>query len=400
MHGASVGSVETAMQSEHEKYDAIVIGGGIYGIMIALEASSRGLAVALVERDGWGAGTTSSWLRIIHGGFRYLQHLDLPRFFESVRERRWFLERFPEIVRPLPFVMPLYDAHPPASVVVSFALKVNDLLSSGRNRDLPRAQHIPRGEMLTRDQVREALPFADTRGLRSGILWYDAIALEPERLLLELLTSAVSNGVSASDHAEATGLLTDNGLVLGVVVRDLRDDIRRNLYASVVINACGHRGPQLAGRFGAPTRGAPATAWAWNVLFDAPSASPFAAAIRARRRDGQTYFVLPWRDRMLVGTGHAAIDGDDDAGVPSRLVREFIDSVNEAAPLLALSESSIDRVYSGRLPMLAPSASGLTRRPYIFDHAKSGAKGLFTIWGVKYTTARAVAENVVNRIVS
>ena len=114
----SVSSFEVAP----DEYDLIVIGGGVQGIMLTLEGSRRGLRVLLLEKADWGSGTTYNWLRILHGGLRYLQTADLPRFIESVRERGWFLEHFPDLVAPLPCVMPLYRSGSRSPTLMAAAL--------------------------------------------------------------------------------------------------------------------------------------------------------------------------------------------------------------------------------------------------------------------------------------
>ena len=168
------------MAQSPQKYDLIIVGGGIYGIFLALEAGRRGLRSVLLEKDTWGAGTTGGWLRILHGGLRYLQTMDLPRFYESVRERRWYMQLFPELVRPLPCVMPLYRDHSHSPLIMRAALAANDVLSAHRNRGVPSGNHLPRGRVLSAEDVRSMLPFAETAGLRAGALWYDAMAIEPE----------------------------------------------------------------------------------------------------------------------------------------------------------------------------------------------------------------------------
>lgn len=386
------------MDSDNNRYDVIVIGGGIYGVMFALEASQRNLSVAIVERDDWGCGTTSNWLRILHGGLRYLQSLDLPRFYESVRERSWFLQHFPDLVRPLPCIMPLYATSSFSPILMKAALGLNDFLSLHRNRSLLKSHHIPPGGVVSKETVQEALPFVDGDTLRAGARWYDAIVLEPQRLLLELLHWSKTNGVSAFNYTEAVDLLSVDGVVTGLDVRSARGGDRRRMYAPVVINACGHWCLELAQRFGLSLAEPPRMSWAWNILFDRPNDSHCAGAVSTRRSDGQTFFVLPWQGRTLVGTGHATIPaGAEDSPVSEHLVQEFIREVNEAAPALDLTEERISRVYEGRLPVMASDVTRLTSRPFIIDHGNSGAQGFYTVWGIKYTTARAVARTLLRR---
>ncbi|MCZ6665104.1 MAG: FAD-dependent oxidoreductase [Gammaproteobacteria bacterium] len=386
------------MASNDDEYDLIVIGGGIYGIMMALEASLRDLRVAIVERNEWGSGTTSAWLRIVHGGLRYLQTADLARYFESIRERRWFLRHFPDLVAPLPCIMPLYHGHSHPPILMWAALAVNDVLSMHRNRAVADANRIPSGSILSEEAVGEALPFAETDGLRGGARWFDAVVLEPQTLLLELLNWARDNGASASEHTEAIRLLHDNHSVQGLEVRDSQTGDLRQLRARVVINATGHWAPGLAGQFGAGFKSTPRASWAWNILFDVSNDAECAAALSARRSDSQMFFVLPWKGQTLVGTGHALIPQDlGDESVPDDLITKFVQQVSEAAPALNLTESAIARVYQGVLPASNRDKLKLASRPLIVDHGHTGITGFYTVWGIKYTTARDIARALIRK---
>ena len=386
------------MAFKTKKCDVVVIGGGIYGIMLALEASLRGLKVVILERDDWGSGTTAGWLRILHGGLRYLQSADLPRFYESVRERRWFLQHFPDLTSPLPCVMPLYQSYSYPRLLMRTALAMNDTLSLHRNRGVSPNAHLPQGGLLDSAAVKAELPFVEVEGLRGAARWFDAVVLEPQKLLLELLRWAESLGADALQRTEAVGLSVDNGAVCGLEIRDIHSGESSELHASVVINATGHWAPGLAGRFGAAIENVPRMSWAWNVLFDVPTEARCAAAVSARRPESQMFFILPWRGRTLVGTGHALMpDGAENKPVPERLVNEFVRQVAEAVPALNLEKSRVERIYQGVLPAVDSDEMQLTSRPMVVDHSENGMKGFYTVWGIKYTTARDIAATLIRK---
>lgn len=383
------------------RFDVIVIGGGIYGLLIALEASSRDRRVLIVEKGGWGSGTTSAWLRILHGGLRYLQTADLPRFYESVRERSWFLRRFSDYVRPLRCIMPLYESGSHSPLVMKAALTLNDLLSLHRNRGLSKPQQVKRGAILPVTKVLEQLPYVNREGLRSGACWYDAVAVEPQRLLMEIIRACEDNGAVAMSHTEAVGLRLQDDAVAGIEARTLDNQTLCTFRAPIVINAAGHWAPAIAERFGFPPEAAPRNSWAWNVLFDVSCGTESAGAVTARRSGAQTFFVLPWKGKTLVGTGHAAAtEGDEANAVPDHLVARFVSQVNEAVPRLGLHESRISQVLAGRLPISRSGPIKLTSRPMIEDHHKAGAKGLYSLWGIKYTTARSVGRKLIDRVLA
>jgi len=386
------------MKPGSDQFDVIVIGGGIYGLMTALEASLRGQSVALIERDDWGYATTSGWLRILHGGLRYLQSADLPRFFESVNERKWFLRHFPEYLEPLSCVMPLYETHSHSPLVMRAGLALNDLLSVYRNAGISKECHLPMGKILGKEAVLEALPFVPSEGLRGGASWSDAVVRHPQRLLMALLGWCQSNGTRCFNHAEVVAIERDGGAVAGVLAKSSAGGEAFHVNAPVVINATGHWAPGLAATLGAQMPEVPRHSWAWNILFDIPNTATHAAAISARRADSQVLFMLPWMGRTMLGTGHALIPpGSENEPVPAKLIRDFIDQASEAVPGLGLSESKVARVFQGQLPAKTGDEMELTSRPLIVDHRKYGLNGLYSIWGIKYTTARKVAAKVVQQ---
>jgi glycerol-3-phosphate dehydrogenase len=150
------------------EHDLLIVGGGIYGAFAAWDAARRGLATALLERDDFGAGVSWNSLKTIHGGLRYLQTLDLPRMRESIRERRTLLGLAPEIVRPLPFLVPTHGHGLAGPEVLGAALLLNELVSGDRNRGLPASHRIPRGRMLSRREAAERVPGLPERQGEAG----------------------------------------------------------------------------------------------------------------------------------------------------------------------------------------------------------------------------------------
>jgi len=188
-----------------QRYDLVIVGGGVYGIALLLEASRRGVKALLLEQGDFGSETSWNSLRIVHGGLRYLQSLDLPRFRESVGERRWFLQHFPDLVRPLPCLMPLYGEGLKRPGVFRLALATNSLLSSTRNRGVSPASHLPAGGVLSASETLERFPTAAQDGLQGSALWYDAVMPDSQRLLIEMLHWACACGGTALNYVQATG---------------------------------------------------------------------------------------------------------------------------------------------------------------------------------------------------
>ncbi|MGD2069069.1 MAG: FAD-dependent oxidoreductase, partial [Gemmatimonadota bacterium] len=177
-------------------HDLIVVGGGVYGTMLTLEAARRGLRPLLVERSDFGSQTTENSLRIVHGGLRYLQTMDLRRFRESVRERAWLLETFPGHVRPLECFMPLYGEGLRRRWVFAVALALNEglaRLGGGRNE-------LPPGRTLGPEEAGRVLGIVPGGGLTGAAVWYDAVMEDSERVVIEALHAACDHGARALNY--------------------------------------------------------------------------------------------------------------------------------------------------------------------------------------------------------
>jgi len=385
--------------SSATSHDLIVIGGGIHGAMLSLSAARRGLRALLIEREDFGGATSWNSLRIAHGGLRYLQTLDLRRFHESVSERRWLLAQFPELVRPLSCLMPLYNDGVRHTVVMRAALAVNDLLSRTRNDGLPESQVLPDGSMLDSAEVQRRFGEVDRQGLRGGALWYDGVITPPQRLLIEVLRWAEAGGASALNYVECTGFLTDGGRVAGVRVLDRLSNERLEIRGSAVINAAGPWCRDVANLSGSAPSGLYHPSLAFNVLLDREPLAASALAVRPRRSRGRVYFMHPWRGRILAGTFHAPWSGPADDSKPTEQhVTAFLTDLNDAVPGWKLRRDDVIRVLAGLLPAAREGGDALAVREVFHDHgAHGGLRGIYSVSGVKYTTAHLVAEKALTR---
>ena len=186
-----------------EDFDLIIIGGGIHGVMLSLEASARGVKSLLVEKADFGHATSFNSLRILHGGLRYLQSMDLLRFRESVHERRWFMQCFPDLIAPLPCLMPLYGTGLHRTGVLAIALKMNDFLSARRNDAVRVDVHLPDGRVVSADETERLFPLVGTDGLQGAAVWHDACMLHSQRVLMETLRWSCALGGMALNYVEA-----------------------------------------------------------------------------------------------------------------------------------------------------------------------------------------------------
>jgi len=370
------------------EWDVAVVGGGIYGAAVAWDAAQRGLSVALVEREDFGAGASWNSLKTIHGGMRYLQKLDLGRLRQSARERSTLLAIAPEIVRPLPFVVPTYGHGPTGREALALGLLLNDWLTRDRNRGLPSDRRIPAARTVPPAEALRLVPGLERRGLTGAALWHDAQASSTERLTLALLHAADAAGGLAANHAEAATLLRAGGRIAGVAVRDALDGRTLEVRARMVVNAAGPWADDVLARGGLRRPRAPLLR-ARNVVLRLSPVVPFAVGARS---EGRFLFLVPWEGRTIAGTSY------EPAEAPPSDPMAFVDAAARAFPWAGIERRDATLVHEGLVPGVG-SASGLSTRPRLHDHeAEDGLPGLVSVQGVKYTTARLVAERAVDLV--
>jgi len=383
----------------NKEYDLIIVGGGIYGVMLSLEAARRNLKSLLLEKEDFNKQTSHNHLRTVHGGLRYLQTLDLPRFNDSVTERKWFLKYFPQFVNVMPCMMPLYNKKLLRKSVMWAALLLNDILSFNRNFSVTKERHLPGGKILSFLGVKEKFPLVNKDGLKGGALWHDANLGEFQRLFITLLNLAGNHGAEAINYMNVLSPLSENGSITGVSARDEVSGEKHDFKAPVVINATGPWCRDTAETF---DKDFPQLfkkrLLLWNVLFDREALSEYALGLSTEKGGGHTYFFHPWKNRLLVGTGELVVEkSETETTVPPGEMDKFIADINKIVPGLNLTQKDILRVYSGILP--ADQEGKLAGRPITVDHGKKGGlNGFYSLSGVKFTTSRLVADKAMDFI--
>lgn len=367
----------------------LVVGGGIYGLTVAYDAAQRGLSVALVERSDFGAATSFNHLKTIHGGLRYLQAADLRRMRESIRERRAFARIAPRFLAPLPFVMPTTTSLTRSSVAMRAAFFVDAIVGRDRNDDVDAARRLPAGRIISSDESRKLFDGA-IPNVASGAMWHDYLTVNGDRLTLSFAKAAVKHGAALANYTEAIGPLRSPV--------NARDNLTGQVFAisaRVVVNAAGPWGAKLLDTSGVRT-GWPLLK-AMNLVTSRPARE---AALVGGTRKGRALVLLPWQGRTLVGTSESSNErASDDQDAKRIEVEEFLTEVNEAFPVLRLKSEEVRLVHRGVVPAeINNGRLSLLGHSRIIDHADSGSPGLVSVVGVKYTTARGVAERVVHLI--
>ena len=374
-----------------EPFDAVIIGAGVNGCGVARDAAMRGLRVLLLDKGDIAAGTTAASTRLIHGGLRYLEHGEVGLVRESLRERETLLRRVaPHLVRPLPMLVPVYAGRRRGLLTIRAGMLAYDLLSSSRS--------LPRHRMLDAPEALRHAPGLEPEGLRGAALFYDAQVEYAERLALENALDARAHGATVLTYARVERLLVE-AEAARVVFKDLLGGATHEARASVVLNAAGPwvdevlegssaRGEKLIGG----TKGS-------HVVVRAFEGAPRAAVYTEAFEDGRPFFVVPWDDKLLIGTTDERYTGDlDRVEADGREVEYLLRETNRVLPSARLTRGDVLYTYSGvrPLPRVAEGVeSSITRRHFI---RPAHVRGLFSVVGGKLTTYRALAEDAVDLI--
>lgn len=395
-------------------YDLIIVGGGIFGVCAAWDATLRGLSVALLERRDFSHATSANHFKIVHGGIRYLQHADLYRVRESNRERNALLRIAPHLVQPLPIVVPTYGHGLQGREILAAGLRLYDLIVFDRNRGLRDPQRrIPSGRFISRQECLRLFPGIEKEGLTGAALFYDAQIYNPPRLALSFLRSAVQAGACVGNYLEVTNFLRNGDRVCGVEAQDILTGNQLEVRGKVVLNAAGPWAEHLLGRhLGLHLR--PALSYSRDACFVVTRrlTGDYALALRAKTMDpdailsrGRRHlFIAPWRDYTRIGVWHLVHRGEPDGfTVTEQELQGFLDEINGAYPSFALTLNDISMWNAGIVLFgdNQPQATDLSygKRSRLVDHARDfGVEGLITMIGVRATTARGVAERAIDLV--
>jgi glycerol-3-phosphate dehydrogenase len=388
-----------------EPFDVLVIGGGITGAGVALDAATRGYSVALVERRDFAIGTSSRSSKLVHGGLRYLQNFDLGLVREALLERQINVALAPHLVRPLPLIVPAFDGARPDRLV-GIGLNMYDVMAVDRLSPLARRRaredtdwSPARHRVIGGDEVRELVPALADREPSGGYLFYDC-QTDDVRLVLTVLAEAERFGAVAVNGVEATGLLEEGGRATGARVRDAATGEELDVRAANVVNATGVWADRLRPHelhdeaevpVIRPSRG--------THLVIAGGALPLVAGAIAPAGGGRTIFVLPWLGQTLVGTTDNDYEGDLDHIRPAEEDVEYLLEAVNAFFATSLGPGDVAGAYAGVRPLIStgdPKKSvDISRKAELYETSS----GMVTITGGKLTTWRRMAKMTMDRIV-
>ena len=364
-----------------QPYDLLVIGGGINGAGIARDAAMRGLKVCLLERGDWGQGTSSKSSMLAHGGLRYLEQFDLPLVHEALQDRGLMFQQAPHLVRPLRFIYPIYP-HVASRRTVRVGLLLYDVLSHGRS--------VPGRDYLKRDALLRELPDLNPKDLKGGAAYHDGQFQSVERFVWELVLDARNHGADCRNHTDVARITHEAGRVTGAQLGD-----GTHIAARTVINACG---PWVDALLDASTPGP-------HQLIRKTKGAHIAVprfldtALIVRAQDGRTFFFLPWKDVVLIGTTDT--DHPEDAADAVASADDVVYLLDAARQYFPQVDLTVQWTYAGVRPLLNQQGlteSAVSRRHALWNHAKEEIEGLWSVQGGKLTTYRHLAEQATTTV--
>ncbi len=372
-------------------FDLLVIGGGATGCGVALDAASRGLSVALIEKNDFAEGTSSRSTKLVHGGVRYLEmavkKLDRVQYHlvkDGLRERYTLLKNAPHLSNRLALVTPLYRW---IDVPYVFSgLKLYDLLAGKRS--------IGHSRLLSRKEVLRRFPTVKAEGLKAGVLYYDG-QFHDARMALSLALTAAQQGATIINHVAVTGLIKTDGKITGVQLTDFLSSESWHLKAKGVINATGPFADHIRQMDNPSVPKILSASTGIHIVLDKRFAPPDTGLMIPQTEDGRVLFVLPWEGHALVGTTDEPAELSEH---PKPLETEIAYLLRHATRYfnLQVDRADIKAVWSGLRPLVAdPKAADTARlaRDHIIEES---AAGLLTIAGGKWTTYRKMAEDSVD----
>ena len=372
-------------QLKANRFDILVIGGGINGCAIARDAALRGAKVALIEKDDFASGASGKTTKLIHGGIRYLEQFNFKLVYEALRERAILLKTAPHLVKPLEFIIPVYKNDPRSLLKIRLGVFIYDRMAASDNIRCHRT--LNKNELLSLEENM------NSRGLKGAVMYCDA-QMDDVRLCLDNAISAFNAGACIANKAEVKGFIKDKGRITGIEASDKLRGERFSILAGIIVNATGAWSNQIvrmdepdASAITRPTKGI-------HIVY---RRLPHERAILlSAHKDKRIFFVIPWRGFSLIGTTDTDYRGSEDEVYASMDEVEYLlKETRRVFPGENIDKKGIITTYASLRPLV--NTQGKPAWQVSREHLiKESHSGLISVVGGKYTTYRHLAEQVVD----
>ncbi len=376
-------------QLKANRFDILVIGGGINGCAIARDAALRGAKVALIEKDDFASGASGKTTKLIHGGIRYLEQFNFKLVYEALRERAILLRIAPHLVKPIEFIIPVYKNDPRSLLKIRLGVFIYDRMAGSDNIRCHRT--LKKNELLSLEQN------IDSRGLKGAVLYCDA-QMDDVRLCLDNAISAFNAGACIANKVEVKGFIKDKGRITGIEALDKLKRESFSIRAEIIVNATGAWSNQIvrmdepdASAITRPTKGI-------HIVY---RRLPHERAILiSAYKDKRIFFVIPWRGFSLIGTTDTDYSGSPDEIYASiDEVEYLLEETRRVFPSENIDKKGIITTYASLRSLVntQDKPAWQVSREHLIKESRAG---LISVVGGKYTTYRHLAEQVVDLALS
>ena len=369
----------------NHKFDILVVGGGINGAAIAYLAADNGLSVALIDKGDFASGTSSKSSKLVHGGIRYLENLEFDLVSEALKERYIQFKNVPHLVKPLAFIIPIYEGDPRSAWMVNSGVRLYDALAG--NLKLGPHRSYSAQELLIQE------PSLNPQGLKGGVLYYDA-QMDDARLCLENVLMAAEKGARVANYVEALSLVKENRKTVGIVAKDTLTGQIFEIRAKRVVCALGPWTERVFKEDRTYSKHNVRTTKGIHLVYKGKIAEH--AIVIQTRNDRRIFFVIPWMGNSLIGTTDTDFSGNPDhVACDQEDISYLINETRRVFPSLNIDEKNIITTFAGLRPLV--HADGQPSKVSRKHEIETVASGVTYVMGGKYTTYRRIAEDCLKK---
>lgn len=398
-------------QLKNEVFDVLIIGAGIHGAAIAWILSSAGYKIALIDANDFGAATSANSLKIIHGGLRYLQQADFKRIRESVVSRKIIQRVAPYCVRNIPCIVPTRGFGFRSKFALYAAMRLYDLISVDKNWSLPEEQKIPQGYTISKKELLSIVPGINSKYTNGGAVWYETLAENSERIVLEFIHLAFQAGCTVGNYIRAMKINHFKNVVQGINAEDTLSGEEFEIKSKIIINSTGPCVNNLLKDFNTNRGKEVPLCKAINIIVNKNLFNNYAVGLEGTRefkekdsivkKGKRFFFFVPWKNHTMIGTTYNNYNDDPSkVKVDEKDLEEILEETNLIYPSANLKIEDVTFYHAGILPRDAKqypySEIQPAKKSLIINHKQQfGIKGLYSVLSVKYTTAPYIALKII-----